>query len=332
MIDFKLGQIFGLLLRTSPYLLLRLAVYLGITLAYVLVTGVGASIGFLLGKAGASPQGGAAWGALMGFGLVSGILYWVREYLLYLVKAGHIAVLAELLEGNEIPAGRGQLEHGAAVVKERFVESSVLFGVDQLVKGILRVINRMTMRLTNFLPIPGLEPLVKLANAVLTTSLTYVDEVILAHAIRTRSNNAWASGRDAVVLYAQNYKAMLKNAFFLTFIVWGLTLLIFLVVLGPVAALVTLFPGIAGFWAFALALVTALALKAALVDPLAMTALMQVFFKVSAGQAPDPEWSGKLEGWSGKFRELKDKAAGAMPQVAPGLPQAAASPPPPPPG
>ncbi len=328
MMDFSLGQILGLLLRTLPFLLLRLAVYLGITLAYVIATGGGAGIGYLFGKVAADPGAGSAWGAFIGFGLISGVLYWAREYLLYLVKAGHIAVLAELLQGKEIPGGRGQIEHASAVVKERFVESSVLFGVDQLIKGILRVFNRTMLMIANFLPIPGLDGLVKFANTVINTSLTYVDEVILAHAIRTGSTNAWASARDAVVLYAQNYKTMLKNAVWLTFVIWGLTLVIFLLVIGPVALIASFFPGLAGFWTFALAIVTAICLKAALVDPLAMAALMQVFFKVTEGQTPDPQWSAKLEGMSDKFKELKDKAGLTPPQTVPGTP--AAAPPPPP--
>lgn len=316
-VDFKLGQVMSLLMRTLPFLFLRLAVYMGITVAYIVLTGTGAGLGWLVGKTVATGSAGAFWGGLTGFGLTSGILYWAREYLLYMVKAGHIAVLVELMQDKPIPGGRGQIEHAHRVVRERFAESSVLFGVDRLVAGILRVFNRVTMRIANFLPIPGLEPVVKVANAVITTSLTYVDEVILAHNIRVESTNPWATSRDAVVLYAQNYKALLKNAAFLTFIIWGLTLLIFVVVFAPVAALVGLFPGVAGFWTFALAAVTAWALKAALVDPLAMTALMQVYFKVTEGQMPDAEWSAKLEKMSGKFRTLKDKAMGAAPQRAP---------------
>ena len=41
----------------------------------------------------------------------------------------------------------------------------------------------------------------------------------------------------------------------------------------------------------------------------AMTALMQVFFKVTEGQQPDPEWDARLDKVTGKFRELKDRAA-----------------------
>lgn len=314
--DFNIGQVIGLLIRTLPFLILRLAVYTAITLAYIVLTGTGAGLGWLFGKAAANGSTGALWGGLAGFGLTSAVLYWAREYLLYLVKAGHVAVLAQLLDGKQIPGGRGQIDYASSIVKARFTESSVLFGVDQLVKGILRVFNRVTMRVANFLPIPGLEPLMKLANAVINTSLTYVDEVILAHNVRTGSDNPWASSRDAVVLYAQNYKTMLKNAVLVTIIVWLLTLLIFVVVFAPVAAMVGLFPGVAGFWTFALAAVCAWGLKAALVDPFAMTALMQVYFAKTRDQTPDPEWSAKLEKMSDKFRTLKEKALAATPRPA----------------
>ncbi len=308
--DFKLAQVFGLLLRTLPFLLLRLVVYAGITLAYVIGIGGGSGVGWIIGRAGGidAAAGGAFWGALLGFGVVSGVMYWAREYLLYLVKAGHIAVLAELLQGKEIPGGRGQIDYATSVVKARFVESSVLFGVDRLISAILRAFNRVMMRIADFLPIPGLDGVMKFAGAVITMSLTYVDEVILAYNVRNRIENPWAGARDGLVLYAQNYKNLLKNALWLTLIVWASTLLIFLLVFLPVAALAAFAPSLAGFWTFAIAAIMAWGIKAALVDPLAMTALMQAYFIAIEGQQPRAEWAGKLESVSGKFSELGHKA------------------------
>lgn len=308
--DFQLNKVFGLLARTSSFLVFRFLVYMGITLAYVIATGGGAGMGWLVGTIGGEAGGGAVWGGIIGFGIVSAILYWVREYILYLVKAGHIAVLVELMEGKEIPGGRGQIEHAQAQVKERFTESSVLFGIDQLLKGILKAFNRMVFTITSFLPIPGVEGLVKFANSIVNLSLTYVDEVILGYNMRTGSDNPWASSRTALVLYAQNYKIMLKNAFFLAMMVWALTLVVFLIVLAPVGALVALFPGSAGVLTLLVAIVLAYGIKQAIIEPFAMTALMQVYFETIEGQEPNPEWEAKLEQASDKFRELKDKAAG----------------------
>ena len=74
-------------------------------------------------------------------------------------------------------------------------------------------------------------------------SLTYVDEIILAYNIRTRSNNPWQSSKDALILYAQNGGSMMKNAVWLSIFMWVLSFLIFLLVLGPAFTLVYLLPG-----------------------------------------------------------------------------------------
>jgi hypothetical protein len=287
---------------------LRLAVYIGITIAYVLAVGVGSGIGLLFGKIGGSGGGGAGIGGLIGFAIVSGVLYWGREYLLYLVKAGHIAVLIELMDGRQVPGGKGQIDHATAIVKQHFATSSLLFGLNQLVRGILRVFNRLTVSIASWLPIPGLDVLVKLIDAVINTSLGYLDQVILAQILRKPNDNPWAIARDSTVLYAQNYKGVLKNAAFLTFIIWGLTLLILALVAAPIAALIGVFHVHAGVWTFALAAIAALGLKAALIDPFAMVALIQVYDKVTAGQTPNPEWAAKLESMSAKFRELTQRA------------------------
>lgn len=306
--DFKIGEIISLMMRTLPFLVFRFLIYFGITLAYVLLTGIGAGIGYGIGMIGGEPGAFSFFGGLIGFGIMSAIAYLLREYLLYMVKAGHIAVLVELMQGKEIPGGRGQIDYAQSVVRERFAESSVLFGVDQLIKVVLRAFNRMFFTVTAFLPIPGLRNVVKFINTVVNLSLTYLDEVILAHNIRTRSDNPWASSRTALILYAQNYKTFLKNAFWLAFVIWGLTFLVFLLILLPVGIIVSFIPAVAGPLTLIMAVILAWGIKQAVIEPIGMTALMQVFFKVTEGQQPNPEWENKLEGVSKKFGEFKTRA------------------------
>lgn len=308
--DFNVGAVLGLLRRTMPFLVFRFLIYFGITLAYVLATGAGMGIGYVIGTIGDDPGAFSVWGGLFGFGAVSAVVYFLREYLLYLVKAGHIAVLVELMDGKELPEGRSQIDHAQRLVRENFTQSSVLFALDQLIKGILRAFNRTFFTLSNLIPIPGIQAVVKFANTVLNLSLTYLDEVILAYHLRERAENPWRSGQTALILYAQNYRAFLKNAFFLAFFIWGLTFVVFLLALAPAAGLVALFPGAAGMLTLIIAVVLAWGVKQAVIEPFAMTALMQVFFKVTEGQVPDAEWDARLDQVSGKFRELKDRAAG----------------------
>ena len=95
--------------RTWPFIALRLIVYFGITVAYVLATGAGAGVGYGVGNifADGGPEAMAFWGGIVGFGVVSLALYWIREYILYVVKAGHIAVMVHLIDGRDVPGRPG---------------------------------------------------------------------------------------------------------------------------------------------------------------------------------------------------------------------------------
>jgi hypothetical protein len=320
--DFSIGRALSMVLQTLPFIVLRLIVYAGIALAYVLTVGVGGALGWGFGHMGSGPDApaiGGFWGGAVGFGLISGALYLAREYVLYLVKAAHIAVLVEVYDGKSVPAGQNQISYGATFVKTHFAESSVLFGVDQLIKGVLRSLFGTINFFTAFLPIPALQQMIRIAESFIRMSLTYVDEIILAYLIRTRTTNPWGTARDGLILFAQNYMHFLKNAVWLSVMMWVLTFVLFIVLLAPAAALVSLVHTGASFWAFAFAVVFAIALKKAIMEPIAISALMQVYFKEIEGQTPNPEWTQKLETVSSKFRDLAQKASGwvAGPATAP---------------
>jgi len=309
--DFSIGQALGLMARTAPFILLRMAVYFGVALAYVLMTGVGAGVGWGIGGLGdAGFRAGATfWGGVAGFTIVGVVMYFLREYTLYIVKAGHIAVLVELLDGKPMPEGRSQIAHARTVVSERFAQTSVLFVIDQLIKGVLRAVTGLLRGMMTILPIPGARQLVTVIHAFLRIAVGFVDEVILAYALRTRSTNAWESARSGLVLYGQNYKPMLKNAAWLALIVYGLSFLVFLVMLAPAGLAVYAIPGAWSAGGMVFAVLFAWSVKVALLEPFAITCMMQVYFKTIEGQEPDPAWDSKLESLSSKFRELKQKAA-----------------------
>ncbi|WDR05483.1 hypothetical protein PSQ90_14540 [Devosia rhodophyticola] len=310
--DFSISRALGMMGRTLPFIIFRMVVYFGMAVAYVLVTGVGAGLGW--GVGGFGDEGFRAsttfWGGALGFVVTAGVLYFLREYILYIVKAGHIAVLVELIDGRPIPGGRSQIEHASVIVKERFAETSVLFGIDQLVKGVLKAITGLVQGIASFLPIPGLQQFVGLIRAFLKIAVGLVDEVILGYAIRTGSTNPWGSARTALVLYGQNYKVMLKNAAWLTIITYGLAFLVFLLMLAPAAALVWIIPGAWSAGGLVFAIIFAWAVKAALIEPFAIACMMEVYFKTIEGQVPDAEWDARLASASKKFGKLKDKAAG----------------------
>ncbi len=314
--DFSLSHAFKLMIQTLPFVIFRLFVYFTIVLAYIFVTSLGAGIGYGIGGFGDADfqTSTSLWGGGLGFTLTAGILYFLREYLLYVVKAGHIAVMVELLEGDEIPKGQSQIKYAKQIVTERFGQASILFALDQLIKGVLKTVTGLVQSLLSIIPIPGISQIMGIIRAFLRVSVGLVDEVIFAHAIKTKAENPWESGQEALVLYAQNANKMMKNAAWLTAIIYILSFFVFLIMLAPAAAIIYLIPGAWSASGVILALLFAWAIKAALIEPLAIACMLQVFFKVTKDQAPNPEWLAKISHTSDKFREMGKNASGWVKQ------------------
>ena len=310
--DFSIGRTIGILARTMPFIVMRMVIYFVITLAFILATGTGAGIGYGVGSLSDSPESFAIWGGIFGMGFIGVAVYWAREWLLYMVKAAHIAVIVKLIDGEALPDGKGQVAYGREIVTARFGEANVLFALDQLIKGVIAAITGLIGGIAAFLPIPGLDGIARFANTVIRLSLTYVDEIILGYNIRTNSDNAWESSRRGLVLYAQNGMKMVKNAVWLSVFLWILSILVFVLALAPAAAILYVFPGEIAGLSFVVAIVFAWAFKAAVLEPFAITALMAVYFDTIRGQVPDPEWDAKLTGASEKFRSLTESARGAF--------------------
>jgi hypothetical protein len=308
--DFSISKSLGLMVRTAPFILFRILVYFGISAALVVMTGAGAGVGYGIGLFGEDEfqTTSTFWGGAAGFGLTAGVIFFLRDYILYLVKAGHIAVLVELLDGREIPGGRGQIDYARGIVTERFGQASALFALDRLIKGVIAVVTGLMQAVMAVVPIPGLDRLMGVVRAFLRLAVGLVDEVILGHAIRTRSDNAWEAAHDGLVLYAQNARPMLGAAAWLTLITWVMSALVFLLMLGPAAAVALLLPGDGSSALFVFAAIFAWAVKAALIEPFALACLLQVFFRETEGQIPNAEWRGRLTHVSDKFRKLGEQA------------------------
>ena len=67
--DFEIGRTLGIVARTWPFVLFRMVVYFGITVAYIAATGMGAGVGYgtghILGEGG-GPVTFALWGGIIG--------------------------------------------------------------------------------------------------------------------------------------------------------------------------------------------------------------------------------------------------------------------------
>ena len=89
--NLQLGRAFGIVMRTTPYLIYRAMVFGAMCAIFAMGLLVLALIGFVFG-------GGAA--AILGFIMLAATGFgWklIRAYVLYLLQAGHIAVITEIV-------------------------------------------------------------------------------------------------------------------------------------------------------------------------------------------------------------------------------------------
>lgn len=312
MCEFSIFRALGLLIRTWPFVLMRTAVHLGIAVGVVIAAGVGAVAGqALAGLGGEAPGSSAAlWGGGAGFLLASLAVVFLRGRGLHRVTAPHLSALIEALDRRPLPIGRSQVALANGIVAERFGDESALIALDSLVRGVIRTATGLVDDLlVDILPVSALDRLARASGAQLRLTLGLIDAVVLAHATRTRWENAWEAAHDGLVLYTQNARPLMANAVWLSLVGWALAGLVAFAALSLASSLAVVLPGVP--WAgVLLAVVFGWSVKAALFEPFAIACMLQLHLRLTQDQEPLPEWRGRLTQVSDTFRQLGERALG----------------------
>lgn len=309
--EFSIFRALGLMIRTWPFVLMRVAIHLVIAAFLVIAARAGAVAGQALsGNMGPVGMSAALWGGLAGFLLGTLAVVFLRGRLLHRMTAPHLAALVEALDRRPLPFGRRQVALANAIVVERFGDARAFTMLDTLVRSVIRTATGLVDGLlTDILPVSALDRLARASGAQRRLTLGLIDAVVLAHATRTRSENAWEAAHDGLVLYTQNARPLMVNAVWLSLVGWALAGLVALAAVSPATVLAGALPGVSGAVPF-VAVVFGWALKAALYDPIAMACMLQLHLRLTQDQDPLPEWRGRLTQVSDKFRQLGERALG----------------------
>ena len=301
----QFGLAFKLLLRTMPILLVRLVANVVFWLVSLVYLGITGGIAWLVGQA--VPAVGVI---LFIVALVAiGPLYKLaKRYVLYMIKAAHIAVVSELLVRDALPEGVGQLAWGKQRVQERFGEASIMFVVDELVSAVVKRFTRTVYRIASWLPGNTLRTLANIVNRVVRFAISYIDEAILARVFWLDTKLVWTSARDGVILYGMVWKPLLMNAIALMVLSYLPFIVVLIVFSAPVGALVSLISAELAGWSIIVTMILAFLVKMALGDSFAMTAMIAAYQRATAGLEPDPQVTAKLEQVSKKFGDLQARA------------------------
>lgn len=285
---------------TMKFALLKLAMGAGITLAAIILLAIMMLLGALFGG------GGVAVMFLVWLASVAGIYNLVMHYFGYMLKAGHVAVIAEAVTSGKIP--ENQFEFGKAAVQSRFAASNVYFVVDNLVSGAVRQLQKTVGKIGGALDaIPGVSQITSILQTFIGIALGYVDECCLGYCFLKKDEGAFKASCDGVVIYFQNVKKLLKDAAVTTlivvlgtFVAWALPLTLF--------ALIFKALGWSMFAAVVLAILVALVIKSAFIDSFMLVKMMVSYMEVAPSTEITFDLYEKLSKLSSKFKELFGKA------------------------
>ena len=319
-----LSTAISLMMRTLPYAVARFGVLFGTSL----VTGIWWLVAFG-GASFLSAKIHGMAGLLWFFGCAFAYGYMWRtlvRYFLYLLKAGHIAVLTELISKGSVGDGQENMfEYGKRVVTERFGQMNAMFALDLLVSGIVAAFNRTLDWIASLLPVPGLRDVVGLVNQIVRSATTFIDETILSYTLARGDADVFRASRDGIIYYAQNSQDVLKTGIWIVVLDKVATFVTWIVMFVPAILIGTILPesikGVGILFTAVLSVMFAWAVRGAFLQPLFLTMIMIKFHVCVHGQAIEPEWDEQLSRISGKFGELKSligqpAPAGPAPTVA----------------
>lgn len=287
-------------LGTMKFNWLKLALGLGLTLGATILLIIFCLIGGLAGIAG-------IYIAFLIWSITVFAAYRVIDmYIGYMLKSAHIACIATAAKSGKLP--ENMLETGKELVKKRFVSTNVYIGVDKLVNGAVKQVQKLVGKIGNLLNfIPGMENVTEIIQKFIGIFLGYIDECCLAWTFINENQNAWKSACDGVGIYFQNAKTFLKEAVKVTAVVVigqsALTILITLMIMG----LFGLFniPVIA---ALIIAALAAGSIKTAFIDSWVICDLVTKYVEVAPQTELNTDLYGKLCNASSKFKEMYSNA------------------------
>ena len=315
------------LLETYQFVLLRILV--GMALAAGLVFTLVASIWLVLTFA----LSVAVPAIVVLFALLGLVSYVIGPYLLYLVEAGHVAVLTHLILEGETP--RNQIRFGVTRVEANFASVTVLFVLTLAIRRVLRqlnaIINRIVSRLTEGLSTGGrqreagvVQGVVGIVQLALNITISYVDKAIMANVFRSDAENNWRPAKEGVVLYAMNWKPVFGAALVIATVFYGPLVVAgyfsedLLTALGGreavIAQIETVLLGLSDIGLLTLFVVVLGGLTVfhyGLVKPGLTTLVVTVFLNETAGDRPDTRWEERLREHSPEYRSFERRAEGA---------------------
>jgi hypothetical protein len=290
--------------KSMPFVLYRFLLCLGAGLGYLFATLGGAGIAIAADVWGKNPNALAPFGAVLGFAAFGVLMYKVRPYWLYAVKAPQLALLADQARGQALPEGKAQIDQAKQQVARSFPSTTGLFEFD---RDIQRALAEMPEPPASSIGILQNPQLAKFAAWLAGRLSALNHQTLLARHFHAGADNPWRTAAEGLAVQKQHFAALRRNRLYATAFEWLGFVAAFPLLSAAFQKLTSGLPVSLGFWIYVFAAVFAWTLKAAFFEPIAEAAMMQSFFPL-AERGADPGQAAELERRSEAFRAIRKKA------------------------
>ena len=223
----------------------------------------------------------------------------------YLIRAGHIAVIVETVKTGTIPDR--PISYGIRTVRKRFPVTAAYFVAHKLVDKANREISKFLWHFASDIAfVLNLAMIDRLLSAYMKIAIGSIDDCCIGYTFANPKRGALQCACDGVVYYAANWKTMTKSA--ASTLGWAMLLCAVLIVIPITVILVSLFSVKAlSLWVIPIILFAAYigtAIKDAVVDSYIVCRMVSAFYDCVTHAEPLDDYYEELKATSGKFRNL----------------------------
>jgi hypothetical protein len=205
------NSVVGLMLKTYPFLFIRLVVNLAaIYPAYLCVVGAIKYGREITGTVFILSDILFGW---LGLTVFVFYLEFVRRYIVHIIRYAQLAAVTQLITEGEI---KGSVTaYGFRKMLDKFGSVSIMFLVDKVMNRAVSQISRWIVEEGNFIPSflkKGI--LARFLSSIVRTLVFHIDEVIISYMYKHSEEDLWDSVGKGISLYVKSWKSILKAAFF----------------------------------------------------------------------------------------------------------------------
>lgn len=273
--------------KTMPCTLQKLSTWLVVCFAFLATTLTGAGTGLIVYAFGLRSDVLAEMLAATGFMICGYLLMKLRGSIFVPLRVGHVRVLLQQMDSEAPITRHTQLQLAKATVQDYFQAIPELAILERKIRQVLREIYAEKLNIDRFsFNNPYLK---KLLHVLIGILVAFVAEAILAYAIASNGKDAVAACRTALTFFTREIDRFSKPVGFLTVFMYSGWIFFIIVMLFPISWLTGMLPFAVGIWNIVFAMVFAWAIKAAILESIAIAAFIPLFLENFEVKQPDSD-------------------------------------------